>query len=260
MLKKLVKYGNSNALVLDKAILELLNIAEGSVVKIKTDGHSLIITPQEKVAVQEVNQTVTSTEALQLVGIRGSIPHYKEFDAATQAMLEKEISDIMNNYCEMVMKASSNQAFQKEAELLRATCGTDQIKFAHMRTSLMEKYVPELAQHSKRLADFDKKCRLLAGEQPVEDMEQIQKDMTKAMQDVFAKHKDTQMSCGTMMQSPEYLHRAQLLTEKFQDDQASVEFISEMKKLMYEFCPEMEQLHQDLEAVGKKYNNIPGYK
>jgi len=45
MLKKLVRYGNSNALVLDRAILELLNIGEGSTVKLHTDGTSLIITP-----------------------------------------------------------------------------------------------------------------------------------------------------------------------------------------------------------------------
>ncbi len=45
MLKKLVKYGNSNALILDKAILELLNIQEGATVKIHTDGTSIIISP-----------------------------------------------------------------------------------------------------------------------------------------------------------------------------------------------------------------------
>lgn len=37
MLKKLVKYGNSNALILDRAILELLNINEGAVLKLHTD-------------------------------------------------------------------------------------------------------------------------------------------------------------------------------------------------------------------------------
>src|SRR4029077_1240225 len=46
MLKKLVKYGNSTALVLDRAILELLNMKEGALVKLKTDGTSLIITPE----------------------------------------------------------------------------------------------------------------------------------------------------------------------------------------------------------------------
>jgi len=47
MLKKLVKYGNSNALILDRAILELLNINEGAIVKLHTDGKSLVITPHE---------------------------------------------------------------------------------------------------------------------------------------------------------------------------------------------------------------------
>jgi antitoxin component of MazEF toxin-antitoxin module len=47
MLKKLIKYGNSNALVLDKALLEILNIKEGGIVKISTNGKSLIISPSE---------------------------------------------------------------------------------------------------------------------------------------------------------------------------------------------------------------------
>ncbi len=45
MLKKLAKYGNSTTLVIDKAILELLNMNESSIVKLKIDGPSLIITP-----------------------------------------------------------------------------------------------------------------------------------------------------------------------------------------------------------------------
>ncbi|MCH9762788.1 MAG: AbrB/MazE/SpoVT family DNA-binding domain-containing protein [Gammaproteobacteria bacterium] len=54
MLKKLVKYGNSKALVLDRAILELLNIREGALVKLKTDGKSLTITPAELVEKDDV--------------------------------------------------------------------------------------------------------------------------------------------------------------------------------------------------------------
>jgi antitoxin component of MazEF toxin-antitoxin module len=58
MLKKNVKYGNSSALILDKALLELLNIAEGSVVKIKTDGISLIITPQNMLVKETISPTI----------------------------------------------------------------------------------------------------------------------------------------------------------------------------------------------------------
>ncbi len=256
MLKKLVKYGNSNALVLDKAILELLNISEGSIVKIKTDGRSIIITPQEEVVEQQVHETVTSTDALHMAGIRGSIAYYQEFDPETQKMLEKEISDLMNNQCEMIMKLNANPTFQAEVETLQMTYGSDPAKFSEMRKSLMEQHNPELGQYSKKIADFDKKCRILAGKEPVQDMEQRQKDMQKEFAEVFARNKDTQMALSTIMQSPEYLHKAQLLTEKFQDNQGSTEFIEAMKKLMYEFCPEMEQLHKEVEAVGKKYGNV----
>lgn len=256
MLKKLVKYGNSNALVLDKPILELLNIAEGSIVKISTDGRSIVITPHQEVVVQQVHETLTSSEAMQLAGIRSSIAYYKDFDPETQKALEKEFSDIMNHHCEMVMKLNSNPAFQAEALALKTTCGTDAIKLAEMHKALMEKHNPELTQYPKQIADFDKKCRLLAGKQPVANMEQQQKDIQKEFQDVFAKHKDTQMACGLMMQSPEYVHRAQLVTEMFQDNQGSIEFIEAMKKLMYEFCPEIEQLHKEIEAISKKYGNI----
>lgn len=45
MYKKLVRHGNSSALILDKPILELLNITENTILKLTTDGTSLIITP-----------------------------------------------------------------------------------------------------------------------------------------------------------------------------------------------------------------------
>ena len=63
MLKKLVKYGNSNALILDKAILELLDIQEGSTIKIRTDGKSIIITPHLKVELDKINETFTHDQA-----------------------------------------------------------------------------------------------------------------------------------------------------------------------------------------------------
>ena len=45
MIKKLKKVGNSNALVLDKAILELVGLGEGSEVQITINEGSIIITP-----------------------------------------------------------------------------------------------------------------------------------------------------------------------------------------------------------------------
>lgn len=45
MVKKLSKYGNSLALIIDKPILELLNIQEDTPLKITTDGKAIFITP-----------------------------------------------------------------------------------------------------------------------------------------------------------------------------------------------------------------------
>ena len=45
MIKHLTKHGNSYALVLDKAILELLNIGPDSPLEITTDGKALAVTP-----------------------------------------------------------------------------------------------------------------------------------------------------------------------------------------------------------------------
>jgi len=45
MLKKLAKHGNSFALVIDKAILELLRITPKTPLDVSTDGRTLIVAP-----------------------------------------------------------------------------------------------------------------------------------------------------------------------------------------------------------------------
>lgn len=45
MLKKLTRHGNSLALVIDKGVLELLNIDEQTPLEISTDGTLLLISP-----------------------------------------------------------------------------------------------------------------------------------------------------------------------------------------------------------------------
>jgi len=45
MTKKLIRHGNSAALVLDKAILELLNVRMDTPLEVTTDGKNIIISP-----------------------------------------------------------------------------------------------------------------------------------------------------------------------------------------------------------------------
>ena len=49
MVKKLIQHGNSAALVLDKPILDLLNISFDTQFEITTDGKNLILSPQKEI-------------------------------------------------------------------------------------------------------------------------------------------------------------------------------------------------------------------
>jgi len=46
MIKKLIQHGNSAALVIDKPIMEMLNITHETTFEISTDGRNLILSPQ----------------------------------------------------------------------------------------------------------------------------------------------------------------------------------------------------------------------
>ena len=47
MTKKLIRHGNSAAIVLDKALLDVLNVQMDTPLEITTDGKNIIISPQE---------------------------------------------------------------------------------------------------------------------------------------------------------------------------------------------------------------------
>jgi len=53
MIKKLTKHGNSLALVIDRAVLDLLKIKVDTPLDISTDGQVLVITPIQDEARQE---------------------------------------------------------------------------------------------------------------------------------------------------------------------------------------------------------------
>ncbi|TVR30587.1 MAG: AbrB/MazE/SpoVT family DNA-binding domain-containing protein [Spirochaetaceae bacterium] len=45
MTKKLIQHGNSAALILDKPLLELLNVTMDTPLEVSTDGQSIVISP-----------------------------------------------------------------------------------------------------------------------------------------------------------------------------------------------------------------------
>ena len=46
MVKKLIQHGNSAALIIDKPIMEMLNITAETTFELSTDGRNLILSPQ----------------------------------------------------------------------------------------------------------------------------------------------------------------------------------------------------------------------
>jgi antitoxin MazE len=64
MLKKFIKHGNSHALVIDKAVLEILRIDPATTeLEITTDGNVLIITPiRTKKKQQELKETLAKID------------------------------------------------------------------------------------------------------------------------------------------------------------------------------------------------------
>jgi len=59
MIKKLIQHGNSSALIIDKPIMELLNIDFETPLELSTDGNSIIISPvKDKSRLEKLNKSL----------------------------------------------------------------------------------------------------------------------------------------------------------------------------------------------------------
>jgi antitoxin component of MazEF toxin-antitoxin module len=63
MIKMLSKHGNSRALVLDKAVLDLLNIDDDTPLEITTDGTRLVVEPLRDQRRTEVEASLTKMKS-----------------------------------------------------------------------------------------------------------------------------------------------------------------------------------------------------
>ncbi len=67
MIKKLVKHGNSSALIIDKPIIEMLHIDDNTNLELSTDGVNIIISP-----VSGINRTNLLKNSLQKINEKHS--------------------------------------------------------------------------------------------------------------------------------------------------------------------------------------------
>lgn len=255
MLKKLVKYGNSNALVLDKAILELLNIPEGAVLKIKTDGKSIILTPhQEHAPAQEVTPTVTAQEILQRAAIQERLKQFTHLDETQRFALGQKLYTLYAKQTELYEKLSHNTRYQAAVQdALARGAAKDHQAWAIEHEAIVAQCLPEMEQVKKDIENFEAEHNLTLtprSQVSYQDKAAMQKEFA----DIFKKHNPANF--GQILQSPEYQHEAQLIAEKYQNNLNSTECLAEMNQLMYKFCPEMELVHKEIAIVNQKYGNV----
>lgn len=165
MLKKLVKYGNSTALILDRAILELLNMGEGSTVKLTTDGKSLIITPAaetEKSAVVTLGgfETLVNIGQEQKAAMEAD-PEKKRLAAewapgtANYAKLLEAIAPITSKYMKNAHLLQS-EPFLAEVDALAIKHHGDKSSEGFMKgyKVLWNKYVPTYRDMQRELREI----------------------------------------------------------------------------------------------------------
>ncbi len=115
MLKKLAKYGNSTTLVIDKAILELLNMNESSIVKLTTNGDSLTITPvtideNEKVSYDNYEALVAAKRSFE----RKMSHSHKKLDKELQIKAQKDFSRVFQKHNEAFLRFNTEIAPSQE--------------------------------------------------------------------------------------------------------------------------------------------------
>lgn len=184
MLKKLVKYGNSNALILDRCILALLDISEGAVVKLRIEGDTLIIKAEKNMKATDVLMaeiesiderttlwTSSSTPMMEIVkkntrdfcskmeGDSNSMELLKEWIPGTEnyQKLQEAYGKIMQKYQEE-MKPLSSEAFQKEIQKLNNKYKKEMNSAEYYREllALRLKFSPGLAEMDKEMQETTK--------------------------------------------------------------------------------------------------------
>lgn len=252
MLKKLVKYGNSNALVLDKALLELLNITEGSVVKIKTDGTSLIVTPQNNGSQQgTIMPTITPQDALNNAVEQNMAQYYKNPENAQEYM--NELRKVFGRYANDIKKLDLLPEYQQEVLEIDQYFKGDRLdpRYGKAELALRHKYAPELIKMDQEIQALVKKYS--AGQYRASDLE-TGGSFTFAMANfkrVHEKYRYVQELVMKLNENPEYINESVMLAEKYQVTKNSPEYIKEYNQLIAKYVPDYAQYQEELKTVGE---------
>lgn len=255
MLKKLVKYGNSNAIILDKAILELLEIEEGATIKIKTDGKSIIITPHVKTVSEKLHETFTHEQATIEAAVQEGFKKYVGLEKEQKEKLENEYLGILKKYQSLALEVSKNPEYVKEVNALQKQYDAPSSELLSACKLIRNKYAPELTKVEEELCAFQSKNKLMA-HTPAELTQytpELQKAMEQEYMELHKKNHEIYKKYGELLNNPEYQHQAQLIAEKYSANKNSAEYMQAMDALHAAYLPEFTKAQEEAKAVALKY-------
>ncbi len=208
---------------------KLVKIKEGSIVKIRTDGISLIITPHEPVAVEQVSPTVTIEDTrleAQMKLLRQNNPDFdyvafkKEMDAATK----KHASELEALF--------SNQEYKEAQEKLNKKFGGDMSSSEFMKeaTELRYAYSPDTRLMDEELGAIAKKYSPLLINKNFENAR-------TAFKAIHEKYQHLIKEFQFLSTNEEYQHELALLSQKYQVTGDAQAYAVESAKLIDRFIP-----------------------
>lgn len=257
MLKKLVKYGNSNALIFDKAILELLDIQEGSVLKIKTDGKSIILTPQVTAVSEKVNETFTHEDALLQASVKEMFKGYKDLATEEREQLQQKFFGIFKKHKELLAKLYQHPDFFKEITVISQKFDPSTPEYMQAFNELKAKLCPELLPVEQAMANFESNHKLASSNSTDSEFSQEQrKAMEKEFAAVHKKYSQVYANSSTAFDAQEYQHEAQLLAEQFSAHKNSAEFMKANAELLNKYLPKLKQAQEEIAVIAKKYTKL----
>lgn len=251
MLKKLVKYGNSTALVLDKAILELLDIEEGATIKIKTDGRSIIITPHIQSNPEKISTDYTHMQAHQEVAVKKCLEKYNITDAAQYKELKKDLSDILSRQAKALHALQMNKEYTSQILALPAK-NLPQAELIAQFKAVRNAYAPELESIEQELAGFEKKHNLPDTQSTFTPAERNQ--MHQKFLELFTENHDTLTASGSLLNNSDFQHELQLLAEKFNTDKNVDAYLTAADTLFNKHVPGNAQMIQKAKKITQEYS------
>lgn len=243
-----MKYGNSNALVLDKALLELLNITEGSLVKIKTDGTSLIITPHDQETVEKVSPTVVPMETLSQAMGNNFVQAAKD-PVRAREYLDK-ISAVEQRYKEAFKKLQVPE-FQQEYQALAKQFEDSYAdpEFSRLNAELTCKYMPEFASMQQEMGAISAQYADIT---QYDEYKKHNAELYEQAKKIHAKYSHLQPEVMKLQENPDYIHDLVVLAEQYQTMKDATSYISQYGKLITKYIPEYAQYQKELHSLWEK--------